>query len=61
MEKCGKEKTPGRHVSSNLLYPPRDGKDFKGFLPQLDEIYFTTAKKKILENYRCIVPNFMND
>jgi hypothetical protein len=41
--------------------PPRDGKGFKGFLPQLDEIYFTTAKKKILENCRCIVPNFMND
>jgi hypothetical protein len=32
-----------------------------GFLPQLDEIYFTTADKKILENCRCIVPNFMND
>jgi hypothetical protein len=44
-----------------LVYPPRDGKGFKGFLPQLDEFYFTTAKKKILENCRCIVPNFMND
>jgi hypothetical protein len=31
------------------------------FLPQLDEFYFTTAEKKILENCRCIVPNFMND
>jgi hypothetical protein len=41
--------------------PPREGKGFKGFLPQLDEIYFTTAKKKSLENCRCIVPNFMND
>jgi hypothetical protein len=26
--------------------PPREGKGFKGFLPQLDEIYFTTAKIK---------------
>jgi hypothetical protein len=41
--------------------PPRDGKGFKGFLPQLDEFYFTTAEKKIFENCRCIVPNFMND
>jgi hypothetical protein len=31
-------------------YPPRDGKGFKGFLPQLDEFYFTTGKKKISEN-----------
>ncbi len=23
--------------------------------------HFTTAEKKILENCRCIVPNFMND
>jgi hypothetical protein len=30
----------------------------QGFLPQLDEFYFTTAEKKNLENYRCIVPNF---
>ncbi len=33
----------------------------QGFLPQLDEFYFTTPEKKILENCRCIVPNFMND
>jgi hypothetical protein len=35
----------------------------QGFLPQLDEFYFTTAEKKILENCRSggIVPNFMND
>ena len=33
----------------------------QGFLPQLDEFYFTTAEKKILENCRCIVPNFIND
>jgi hypothetical protein len=32
-----------------------------GFLPQLDEFYFTTAEKKLLENYRFIVPNFNND
>jgi hypothetical protein len=30
--------------------PSRDGKGFKGFLPQLDELYFTTGKKKISEN-----------
>jgi hypothetical protein len=33
----------------------------QGFLPQLDESYFTTDEKKILENCRYIVPNFMND
>jgi hypothetical protein len=33
----------------------------QGFSPQLDEFYFTTVEKKILENYRCIVPNSMND
>jgi hypothetical protein len=33
----------------------------QGFLPQPDEFYFTTAENKILENCRCIVPNFMND
>ena len=37
------------------------GMDLQGFLPQLDEFYFTTAEKKILENCRCIVPNFIND
>jgi hypothetical protein len=34
---------------------------FQGFLPQPDEFYFTTDEKKILENCRCIVPNFIND
>jgi hypothetical protein len=24
----------------------------QGFLPQLDELYFTTVEKKLLENYR---------
>jgi hypothetical protein len=33
----------------------------QGFLPQPDEFYFTTDEKKILENCRCIVPNFIND
>ncbi len=33
----------------------------QGFLPQLDEFYFTTAEKKILGNCKCIVPNYMND
>jgi hypothetical protein len=27
----------------------------------LDEFYFTTAEKKLLENCRFSVPNFMND
>jgi hypothetical protein len=33
----------------------------QGFLPQLDEYYFATAAKRLLENCRCIVPNFIND
>jgi hypothetical protein len=41
---------PGHHYTDT--HPPRDGKGFKGFLPQLDEFYFTTGKKKILENCR---------
>jgi hypothetical protein len=36
-------------------------KSLKGFLPQLDEFYFTTAEKKILEKCRCTVPNLIND
>jgi hypothetical protein len=32
-----------------------------GILPKPDEFYFTTAEKKLLENCRCIVPNFNND
>jgi hypothetical protein len=51
--------------SSDVLgwkgYPPTDDGGLKGFLPQLDEFYFTTDEKKLLENCRCIVPNFMND
>ena len=27
----------------------------------LDEFYFTTTEKKLLENWRDIVPNFNND
>ena len=38
-----------------------DGRGLKGFLQQLDEFYFTTAEKKILENFRFHVPNFIND
>jgi hypothetical protein len=41
-------------------YPPTDGGDLRDFY-HLDEFYFTTDEKKILENCRCIVPNFMND
>jgi hypothetical protein len=33
----------------------------QGYLPQLDEFFFTTDEKKILENCSCSVPNFMND
>jgi len=41
---------------------PTDGRQrLQGFSPQLDELYFTTVEKKILENCRCIVPNSMND
>jgi hypothetical protein len=31
------------------------------FLPELNEIYFTTVEKTILENFKCILPNFIND
>jgi hypothetical protein len=31
------------------------------FLPQLDEIYFITAEKTILEKCVGIVPNFINE
>jgi hypothetical protein len=35
---------------STESFPPRDVKGFKGFLPQLDEFYFTTGKKNFFEN-----------
>jgi hypothetical protein len=41
--------------------PPNGRWRLHGFLPQPDELYFTIDEKKILENCRCIVPNFMND
>jgi hypothetical protein len=47
-------------LSENPNQPPKDGGGLRD-LPQLDEFYFTTAEKKILENCRCIVPNFIND
>jgi hypothetical protein len=40
--------------------PPTDGGGFRDFYTT-GRILFTTVEKKILENYRCIVPNFMND
>ncbi len=43
------------------IYRTQGRRRLQGFLPQLDEFYFTTAEKKIWENCRCIVPNFMND
>ena len=36
-------------------------RSLQGFLPQLDEFYFTTTEKKLFENYKYIVPNFNND
>jgi hypothetical protein len=45
--------------SFSPLYPRMQ--TTQAFLPQLDEFYFTTTEKKILENCRCIVPNFIND
>jgi hypothetical protein len=33
----------------------------QGIFTTLDEFYFTTTEKKILENSRCIVPNLKND
>ena len=47
--------------SNTIVVQPSPPKDDGGFLPQLDEIYFTTVEKKFLENYRYIVPNFMDD
>jgi hypothetical protein len=47
--------------SHTIVVQPSPPKDDGGFLPQLDEIYFTTVEKKFLENYRYIVPNFMDD
>ena len=42
--------------------PPTDhGHTTQGFWSQLDEFYFTTTEKKIVENYRWIVQNFIND
>jgi hypothetical protein len=32
----------------------------KGILPKLDEFCFHNSRKKILENSRCFVPNFIN-
>ncbi len=46
------------HVNHSIF--PRTTETF-GFLPQLDEFYFTTGEKKILEHYRWIVPSFIND
>jgi hypothetical protein len=50
------------HDSKNFFHPATHGWERpQGFLPQPDESYFTTAEKKLLENCRCIVPNFNND
>jgi hypothetical protein len=32
-----------------------------GILPHLDEFCFTTSRKNLFYNCRCIVPNFIND
>ena len=47
--------------STRASSPPNGRWRLQGFLPQPDELYFTIDEKKILENCRCIVPNFMND
>ncbi len=56
---------PPSHVSKRKTYfwtkPTQGPQRTQGFLPQQDEFYFTTAEKKLLEHYRCIVPNFTND
>jgi len=38
---------------------PTDVERLRVILPQTDEFYFTTAEKKIVENFRCIPPNFI--
>ena len=44
-----------------LVRPHPRTAETSGIFTTLDEFYFTTSEKKILENCRCIVPNFMND
>jgi hypothetical protein len=58
--------TPPRSVEihhSHLITPltTQGRQRFQGFLPQLDEFYFTTVEKKLLEKCTCIVPNFITD
>jgi hypothetical protein len=45
----------------NMYVSTHGRRRLQEFLPQLDEFYFTTAEKKLLENFGCIVPNFNND
>jgi hypothetical protein len=33
----------------------------EGFFPELDVLYFSRGEKKIFENSRYFVPNFMNN
>ncbi len=42
------------------IYHPRTGRPQR-LLPHWTNSYFTAAGKKIMENCRCILPNFMND
>jgi hypothetical protein len=55
----GYEYKGGRRA--NGAYSTQGWQRPQGFLPQLDEFYFTTAEKKLLENCKYSVPNFNND
>jgi hypothetical protein len=56
-----KSVTKGENYSVKTFVTIHGRQRLQEFLPQLDEFYFTTAEKKILENCRFIVPNFMNE
>jgi hypothetical protein len=45
---------------TDIAHQKSSGYDSGIFFPQLHEFYFTTAGKKIVENCRCIVPNFIS-
>jgi hypothetical protein len=46
-------------VAFRVTYHSRTTK-VSGVFTTTDEFYFSTSEKTILENCRCIVPNFMN-
>ena len=62
MEKVERRKVRGdTFCAICCIFTTHGRRRLQGFLPRLDEFYFTTAEKKLLENCRCIVPNFNND